>query len=142
MIAMLKRILHKTTVSRLRSDDKGISLVESALTFGLVITVVFFSWEFCMLVYTYTVLADAANEGVRYAMVHSSDSSGTVNVVKTYAAYSLHDVSGMDVSVTYPDGNSSPPARVAVKVTYNYVPYLESSVKPKLTTFAEGRLLY
>jgi hypothetical protein len=119
-----------------------VSLIESALTFGLVITVIFFSWEFCMLIYTYTVLADAANEGVRYAMVHSSDSAGTAAVVRTYAAYSLHDVSGMDVSVTYPDGSSSPPARVAVKITYTYIPYLETVVTPKLTTFAEGRLLY
>jgi len=139
---MLKRVLHKTVRYRLGRSEKGVTLIESALTFGLVITVIFFSWEFCMLIYTYTVLAEAANEGVRYAMVHSSDSSGAADVVKTYAAYSLHDVSGIDVSVTYPDGNSSPPARVAVKVTYIYVPYLETIVTPKLTTFAEGRLLY
>ena len=139
---MLNQILHNTTLRRLRRDEKGLTLIESALSLGLVIVVIFFSWECCMMIYTYTVLADAANEGVRYAMVHSSDNSGTVAAVKKYAAYSLHDVSKIDVSVTYPDGSASPPARVAVKITYDYVPYLETTFKPKLTTFAEGRLLY
>jgi len=47
---MLKRVLHKTVRSRLGRSEKGVTLIESALTFGLVITVIFFSWEFCMLI--------------------------------------------------------------------------------------------
>jgi hypothetical protein len=104
---------------------------------------------------TYNVLADSAKEGVRYAMVHGKNNSqpsgptcpcvdidgpaappGTnpgygsgYGVVKTFAQYSLHDVSGtnMTVTVTYPGGDATPanktPNRVKVVVAYPYKPF-------------------
>lgn len=141
---MLTKLLPHRTVASFRRDQGGATLIEFALSLLLFLTVLFATLELCGAIYTYTVLADAANEGLRYAIVHSSDSSGAVNTVKTYAAYSLHDVSKMEVSVTYPDGSAVPTNRVAVSVIYSYVPYLGNFMAhpPTLSAYAEGRLVY
>ncbi len=106
---MLSRLLHMRAAKGLCKEERGVVLIEFAISALLVLTVLFMTLELCSAVYTYTVLADAANEGVRYAIVHSSDTSGAVSKVKTYAAYSMHNVSAIQVSVTYPDGSSVPP---------------------------------
>ncbi len=60
----------------------------------VIFTVVFWIFELGWLMYTYSVMADAANEGVRYAIVHSGgDVSGTQARVVSFARTSLHDVS-------------------------------------------------
>jgi Flp pilus assembly protein TadG len=143
---------------RLR-EERGQAQVEFALSIMVVLLTVFFAWELLMAMYTASVLADAAKEGVRYAIVHGSNSSlcsgpnpsspcasdptaaEVVNVVKNYARASLHDVSAITVSVTYPDGNNDPPSRVAVTVTYSYVPYINVPFAPTLRTKAAGRIV-
>jgi Flp pilus assembly protein TadG len=141
---MLKQLLHVRAARGLPKEERGAVLVEFAISILLVLTILFSALELCSAVYTYTVLADAANEGVRYAIVHSSDTSGAVSKVKTYAAYSMHNVSAIQVSVTYPDGSSVPPNRVAVAVTYQYVPYVGNFMKkpPTMFAYAQGRLVY
>lgn len=125
-------------------EERGAALVEMAISILVILTILFSTLELCSAVYTYTVLADAANEGVRYAIVHSSDSSGAANQVRTYAAYSLQDMSAMVVAVTYPDGSATPPNRIAVSVCYQYVPYLGNFMAnpPTMSAYAEGRLVY
>jgi len=88
-------------------------------------------------------MADAAHEGVRYAVVHSGgDSSGTSSRVSTFAATSLHNISAISTSVTFPDGDATPPHRVRVTVTYTFVPYLSSFVTaPTIHAFSEGRMV-
>lgn len=141
---MLSRLLHVRVAKGLCKEQRGAVLIEFAISALLVLTVLFMTLELCSAVYTYTVLADAANEGVRYAIVHSSDTSGAVSKVKTYAAYSMHNVSAIQVSVTYPDGASVPPNRVAVAVIYQYVPYVGNFMKnpPIMSAYAQGRLVY
>lgn len=110
----------------------------------VIFTVVFWIFELGWLMYTYAVMADAANEGVRYAVVHSGgDVSGTQARVLTFARTSLHDVSGLPPAVvTFPDGNSTPPNRVRVTVTYTYVPWLHQFINtPTMSTYAEGRMI-
>ena len=131
--------------------------------------------ELTMLIYAYSVLADSAKEGVRYAIVHGNTGglasgptcpcgdidgppapSGTVpgygsgyGVVRTYAQYSLHDVTAanMNVTVTYPDTANAPankpPNRVRVEVSYPYDP-LFGLGWPTVTLYAaaEGRIMY
>lgn len=149
-------------MSRLRSRlqrEEGQAQVEFALSIMVVLLVVFFSWELLMAMYTASVMANAAKEGVRYAIVHGSNStlcsgpnasnpcandpSGAevVNTVKDYAKASLHDVSAISVTVTYPDGTNEPPSRVAVTVTYSYVPYINLPFTPTMTTKAAGRIV-
>jgi hypothetical protein len=106
----------------------------------LMITI-FWMWKMAMAVYTYTVLADAANEGLRYAIVHNGDVVGTTQVVTDYAKLSLHDTSGISVSVV-PYANDGVFPRVTVTVTYTYVPYINIFTSPPvLHTFAEGRIV-
>jgi len=109
----------------------------------IIFTVVFWIFELSELMYTYSVLADAANEGVRYSIVHSGgDVGGTRSKVATFASISIHNVSKMTTSVTFPDGSSVPPNRVRVAVTYAYIPYLSNFITaPTMKAYAEGRMV-
>ena|SRR5215471_19300966 len=126
-----------------RKQQRGQSLVETAIMTVVILTVVFSVFELGWLMYTYSVLADAANEGVRYAIVHSGgDPTGAQAKVKTFAGTSMHNVSAISTSVTFPDGSTAPPNRVRVTVTYTYIPYLPKFITaPTMHTFAEGRMV-
>lgn len=134
-------------------------LLEFSLSVWTLFLVAFLIFEFCMLVYTYSVLGDAAREGVRYAIVHGTDSttcsgpstgcgdtagSNVTSVVNGYAAVSFHDTSGMTVTPSWPDGTSTPSSRVVVTISYPYVPYLylPGFNAPTMHITAEGRIVY
>ena len=123
--------------------QRGQSLLETALMIVIIFTVMMWVFEIGQLMYTYTVMADAANEGVRYAIVHSgADVAGTTARVKNFAATSRHDISGITVTVTPLDTTYDPPNRVSVKVSYTYVPYLKIfTTPPTLSAYAEGRMV-
>lgn len=105
--------------------SRGQAQVEFALVIVFLMILILSMLELVVLIHTYNVLADAAKEGVRYAVVHgnlNSTPSGTTTcpctdidgppappgtvagygsgygVVATYAQYSLHDVSGWSAS--------------------------------------------
>jgi Flp pilus assembly protein TadG len=134
--------MRKRTHPRLRRQS-GQALIEAGLMMVVIVMVVLWVFELSWLMYTYTVLADAANEGVRYAVVHSgADPTGTQATVKNFATASMHDVSAISISVTPPDGSYTPPNRVRVTVTYAYVPYLPKYIGAMtMTTYAEGRMV-
>src|SRR5215470_15661984 len=121
----------------------GQSLIETGFVILAILAVVFSVFEIGWLMYTYSVLGDAVNEGVRYAIVHSGgDPAGTQARVKTFAATSMHNVSAISVSVTFPNGSAAPPNLVRVTVTYTYVPWLNNFINtPTLRTYAEGRMI-
>jgi hypothetical protein len=153
--------------------DRGQATIEFALVFILLMVMVFSILEVVMFMHTYNVLADSAKEGVRYAIVHGFNNTqpsgpgasldidgpaappGTIpgygsgyGVVRTFAQYSLHDVSGtnLTVTVTYPGGDAIPanktPNRVQVVVGYPYKPFLGMGW-PNITVnaAAEGRIM-
>jgi Flp pilus assembly protein TadG len=145
--------------------EKGQATVEFALTAVFVVLLIVGAIELIVMIYTYTVLADAAKEGVRYAIVHGtgvgasncsgpggsgvtcSDSSAA-NVkaaVSKYTALSFHDSTavGKGVSVAYPDSYSVAPNRVRVTVAYVYQP-LFGLGWPTITVnaAAEGRIAF
>jgi TadE-like protein len=160
---------------RLRSD-RGQAIIEFALVIILLMIMVLVVIEMVLLIYTYNVVADSAKEGVRYAIVHGAnntlmvgpcpggvrcfkldgppapagtaaeDPTNVYGVVKTYAQYSLHDTSGMTVTVTYPGGDATPanktPNRVQVAVAYPYQWFFGLSW-PTVTVnaAAEGRIM-
>lgn len=140
-----RRPLHTTRSLQFRRDERGAAQVEFAIVILTVLIVVFMLMELCSAVYTYTVLSDAANEGLRYAIVHSTDASFSTNVenkITTYAANSAHDMSGMSIAVTTPDGQT-PPGRVQITVSYPYVPYtIWMADPPTMHAYAEGRMMY
>jgi len=167
--------LHRRLVisSRTRRSARGQAAVEFALVIVLLMVLVLSMLEFIFLMHTYNAIADAAKEGLRYAIVHGSDNStpsgpscpcadidgpaappGTVpgygsgyGVVKTFAQYSLHDLTGITVTVAYidnvplADANKSP-NRVQVVVGYPFRPIFGLGW-PTVTVnaAAEGRIM-
>jgi Flp pilus assembly protein TadG len=155
--AILRRSRRRLGIGRIRSEA-GSLVVETALSLLLVIPMVFWMFEMCMLTYTYSVLGDAARQGVRYAIVHGTDSgncsgpssgcadsaaANVKSVVTAAAAYSFHDVSKMTVQVNYPDLASNPPSRVNVTINYTYVPYIKlPGIANSVQLSAQGRIIY
>ncbi|MHB8302656.1 MAG: TadE/TadG family type IV pilus assembly protein [Acidobacteriaceae bacterium] len=139
-------------------NESGSLVLETALALLVIVPMVLWLFEMCMLTYTYSVLGDAARQGVRYAIVHGtdntncsgpssgcSDSTGgnVVSVVDTAAAYCFHNISGMTVQVSYPDASSAPPSRVGVAIQYTYVPYFKlPGIATVLQLSAQGRIIY
>lgn len=130
--------------------EAGQGMVE----FALVITFVFLLFvgivQMILLMYAYTTLADAAKEGVRYAVVHgtqnsscsgpstsgfcgTSDTAGT-NVknaalnfganssTNALAAISFQNITSSEITVTWPDSCSNPGCTVRVTVSHTYTP--------------------
>ena len=151
--------------SRKARRQAGAVQMEFLLSFITMMFVIFWIWEVIFAVYTKTVLADAAKEGVRYAIVHGKgntncsgpntpacpDPTGAnvVSQVQDYAQLTLHDTSAMTVTVQYLDNAGGfattvdPNTRVRVAVSYTYVPYITSLpwVAPTLNAVAEGRIV-
>jgi Flp pilus assembly protein TadG len=145
-----------------RKQD-GQSTVEFALTVVIVMVVLFGAIEMTIMIYTYTTLAEAAKEGVRYGIVHGTgvgaancsgpggggvtctDSTGTniQTAVGKYTQLSFHDSTAMVVTPTFPDSSSAAPSRVRVTVTYAYQPFLNLGW-PTMTVnaAAEGRIVF
>ena len=143
--------------------SKGQATVEFALTVIFVMLLIIGMLEMIVLIYTYSVLADAAKEGVRYAIVHGTGvgaancsgpggggvacaDSAAANVksaVTNYASLSFHDSSAMTVTPTYQDGSSIAPNRIRVTVTYPYQP-LFGLGWPTVTVnaAAQGRIVF
>ncbi len=124
-------------------DQSGSVFLEYSVALLCFLVVVFGTMELCSAAYAYTVLADAANEGVHFAIVNSSNQNGAINMVTDYAKSSLHDVSNLHVAVTYPDGSMNPPSRVAVSVSYPYLPYFTFLMNdpPTMHAYAEGMMV-
>jgi Flp pilus assembly protein TadG len=153
------RALLKRTTADGSTDECGSMLVEFSLSIWIVFLVTFLIFEFCMMVYTYSVLCNAAREGVRYAIAHGTDSSncsgpstgcgdstGTnvTSVVNGYAALSFHDTTNMTVTPSWPDGTSTPSSRVIVTISYPYIAYfaLPGFNAPTMQVTAEGRVVF
>jgi Flp pilus assembly protein TadG len=134
-------------------------LLEFSLSVWMLVLMTFLIFEFCMTVYTYSVLGNAAREGIRYAVVHGTDSgvcsgpssgcgdssgSNVTAVVNGYAAVSFHNTSGMTVTPSWPDGTSTPSSRVVITITYPYIPYLDlpGFNAPTMQVTAEGRIVF
>lgn len=145
--------------ARVGGDEHGTALLEFTLSVWFLLAMVFLIFEFCMSVYTYSVLGDAAREGIRYAVVHGTDSgacsgpstgcgdtggSNIKSVVNGYAAVSFHDTTGMTVTPSWPDGTSTPASRVVVTINYPYIPYLNipGFNAPTMKVKAEGRIVF
>jgi Flp pilus assembly protein TadG len=169
---------HVENVFKIRvRPERGQTTIEFALVVIFLFVLVLSIVEMTFFVSTYNVLADSAKEGVRYAIVHGKNNSqpsgptcpcadidgppappGTIpgygsgyGVVKTFAQYSLHDVTGtkLTVTVTYGPADTvavtplnKTPNRVQVVVAYPYKPFFGLGW-PTVTVnaAAEGRIM-
>ena len=137
----------------------GQAMIEFLLSLLVLMIFVLACFETIMLIYSYNVLAEAAKEGVRFAVVNGANSgtpagptTGTTSdcstnvtpvktVVKTYAGLTFHDTSAMTVNVCYLDGNNTAPSRVQVTLQYAYVPYFKVPLTPTIYAAAQGRIV-
>jgi len=144
-----------------RRGDRGATQIEFVVSILIILFTIFAVFEFCMVVHAMNVLADAAREGVRYAIVHGVNNSncsgpnpGTncatpdvaadnvKTVVRGYAKLTLKNISAINIAVNYPDGNNAPRSRVTVAITYNYLPYVHlPGLTPVLKAHAQGRIV-
>ena len=154
---------HDIRRKRLHSEH-GQAMVEFMLSLMVLMIFVLFCFEMLMLLYTYNVLADAAKEGVRLAVVSGSNSgsqavgpsagsavcytnSGANNVsqifqrVNYFANLTFHNISAMTVNLCYLDGNNVAPSRVQVTVQYAYTSYFNLPLTPTIYAAAEGRIV-
>ena len=143
----------------MRKSENGQGMVETALALLGAFTLAMMLCEGSMLVYAYTAINGAAREGVRYAVVHGSDSTNcsgpspgcadapaanVVAVVKQYAALSFHDISNMTITVDYPEATQADPlSLVTVTIKYTYVPLVKLfNLNSTLTITSHGRIVY
>jgi Flp pilus assembly protein TadG len=139
--------------------EAGQASLEMVISLTTVFALVFWLFELCSFSYTCSVLNDAAQEGVRYAILHGTDSlicsgpdticpnqspySNVQAVVSSVASASLHNMSAMNVTVTYANNTAALGNPVSVKVAYTYVPFLNFPGLATTVTFtSQGQILY
>jgi|ERR1051326_5633165 Flp pilus assembly protein TadG len=140
-------------------SNRGQAAVEFLLSVLMLLVLIFLCFETFMMLYSYNVIADAAKEGLRFAVVSGSNSgaplgpssgSGSdcttnIDAIKTlvtnYAGLTFHDISAMTVNVCYLDGNNTAPNRVQVTIGYVYQPYFAVPLTPTIHAAAEGRIV-
>jgi Flp pilus assembly protein TadG len=118
----------------------GQTLVEFSITAFLTVLTFLFILEISRMVLVYAVIANAAREGVRYAIVHGStratgsaqnNASGpsanpaqVLTVVDNFAGTGPLTVSRLVINVTYPGSSNAPGQTVNVSVVYPYDPLI------------------
>ena len=147
-----------------RSD--GQALVEFALSLTLLMLLMFSILELSIFIYTYSVVANATKEGVRYAIVHGANSgsasgpasgaassppctasstnvTNVVNRVRSFAGFALINTSNVNVFVCYLDGNNKSSSLVEVSANYPYRPLFGFNW-PSVTLYANsaGRIVF
>src|SRR5271157_1689180 len=120
---------------RFIKEQRGSSMIETALSLMITLVMIFSIIEFCSAIYTYVVLQEAANEGMRYAIVNANNIPEAVRRTKIYAGYSLHNVDAMTVTavpsicgtctpVCATALNGTPGCPLIISISYPYLPYL------------------
>lgn len=109
-----------------RPGQRGASLLEFALAFLVFFAAVYGIMEFGRIVSSYNILAGAAREGARYAMVHgsASGSAASASEIQTLVrswAIGL-DRNSVDVTTTWSSGNA-PGDNVKVTASYTVTPF-------------------
>ena len=144
----------RSDMERLARDEGGSALVEIAISIMLLMTLIFSVFEVSMAVYSYHFLANAAQEGARYAIVRGGswipacDGNGTAgsgygssmckaspadiaNYVASRNFPGLH-VAAANVCVQY---FSSPPATASTTCTANTSPNTPGSTVQVTITY-------
>lgn len=146
------------SIRRLGKNEHGSVMLETAFALSILFTVIWGVVEFSMMGYTYSVYADGARVGVRYAVTHGVDSStcsgpstgctdatgaNVVSAVTNYVSGLTTLASSVNVNVSYPDSSSAPLSRVIVTVTYQYKPMFGViGTGPSFSTSSAGRIVY
>ena len=142
-------------MTRRKSKERGATLIEFALVAFLLMIVVFAGFEFNRMVLVYTTLANASRAGVRYAIVHGSDRTGTgdpasgpgnttdvVAKVKQFASMGTLNTDNLTVTVDYPAVNNKPGSLVKVSLSYPYNPFVVLPLNVNITSATQGIIVF
>jgi Flp pilus assembly protein TadG len=133
---------------RVKNDEQGASLIETALCFGVLASLLIGAMMTGMLLFSYHFISEAAREGTRYAMVRGSMCSSWSTACPASGADVQNYVRGLDypiidstklrVTTTWAQGNS-PGNPVQVQVRYPFtlsIPFVRSSTVHMSSTSA------
>ncbi len=112
-----------------RERERGATMIETVLSFIIILTLTFGIMEACLALYRYHYIAEAAREGTRYAIVRGANCSGlgsdcpaSASDIQTYVkglGFPGIDSNAMTVTPAWPASNS-PGNPVSVTVLYQY----------------------
>lgn len=135
---------------------RGASLIEFAFIAFILIVMMLAGIEIDRMVLVYTTLADSARAGVRYAIAHGSNRSGSgldgssgptnttqvATIVKGYASMGILNPANLTVNVTYTANSvftaGSPGSTVKVVVQYPYDPFTALPLRVTLSAMSFG----
>jgi len=93
-------------LKRLAGDEDGAELVEFSISASILFMLIFGIIEFCLLIYSGSVVAYAAQQGARYAMVRGSDWAKPCSTTLTAGCQAaLTDVQTYVLSLPHPGVN-------------------------------------
>jgi len=142
------------------SAKRGSALLEFSVAILTVLTTLFGAIETGRLILTYVAIAEAAREGVRYAVVHGANRTGSgVNgpssqsshtqvdtvVINAAAAAGFTITAPTNITVTYSNTTSAVVgSTVLVTVTYTFTPAtpLVSALSVSLSSTSQGSICY
>ena len=115
------------TARKLRRSDHGTASIEFGVVLPAFMLLLYGMIELSHFGYSKVALADAAREGVRYAMVRgaASGAPASADSIRTYVRGRIGLLDPTDVTVTPSFApNNSPGSTVTVSVSYPFVPFL------------------
>jgi len=141
-------------MTRRKSAQRGAALIEFALVAFMLMMAIFAGFEFDRMVLVYTTLGNASRAGVRYAIVHGSDRTGTgdpasgpgnttnvVAKVKQFASMGTLNTNNLTVTVGYPV-NNKPGSLVTVSLSYPYNPFVVLPLNITITSSTQGIIVF
>jgi Flp pilus assembly protein TadG len=143
-----------TRKSKRHLRNRGHAMVEFLLSIICLMIAIMWILQFMLLIYNYVLLAGAAKEGVRYAVVHGAknaspsspaDTTNVVNAAKIFAGFDgTNCATGKPcITVTYPDGSNALNNRVRVTISYPFVSLFSFGwTPPTINAAAQGRIMY
>lgn len=120
------RCFTRPHVCRLSRSEAGQSLAEFALILFVLVMIILGIIDFSRAIYARTVIASAAREGARYAIVHPSDTAGIKRAASALAV-GLDNQGSFQVQVRGPISST-----IEVGVTYVFRP-----ISMLIATYAE-----
>ena len=105
-----------------RDRGRGAAMVEFALTFTLLLTLIVATIEGALMIWSWVTLAHATREGARFALVHGERSPRSDTVIETYVkdrAVGLQR-SDLNVSMLWSDAAKECGSQVEVDSTYTF----------------------
>jgi Flp pilus assembly protein TadG len=128
----------------LRSEERGVALVEFALVAPLLLVILFGMLDFGRVFNYWIDATHLANEGARWAVVNKNPaSSGTLqdyireqadtDELRNGGSTALPDP--LQVCISFPNGSTvGNPVKVTATATYNWLPFLSSQALGGLTS--------